>query len=44
MINIALANENPLQLVGVINAYCALMAEHAGFKGLYLSGAGVSNG
>ncbi len=39
----ALAAERPLQVVGVINAYCALLAEHAGFKALYLSGAGVAN-
>lgn len=35
--------ENPLQVVGVINAYCALLAQRAGFKALYLSGAGVAN-
>ena len=39
----ALEAENPLQIVGVINAYCALLAEKAGFKCLYLSGAGVAN-
>ena len=35
--------EKPLQIVGVINAYVAMMAEHTGFKALYLSGAGVAN-
>ena len=35
--------EQPLQLVGAINAYCALLAERAGFRALYLSGAGVAN-
>ncbi|MDG2012768.1 MAG: methylisocitrate lyase [Pirellulaceae bacterium] len=35
--------ENPLQIVGTINAYCSLMAEHAGFRAIYLSGAGVAN-
>lgn len=35
--------ERPLQLVGVINAYCAMLAEQAGFRALYLSGAGVAN-
>lgn len=35
--------ERPLQLVGVINAYCALLAERAGFAAIYLSGAGVAN-
>jgi len=39
----AIAAEQPLQMVGVINAYCALLAQHAGFKALYLSGAGVAN-
>jgi methylisocitrate lyase len=35
--------ERPLQLAGTINAYCALLAERAGFRALYLSGAGVAN-
>ncbi len=39
----ALAQENPLQIIGVINAYTAIMAERAGFRALYLSGAGVAN-
>ena len=39
----ALANERPLQIVGTINAYMALMAERSGFAALYLSGAGVAN-
>ncbi|MGH8307779.1 MAG: methylisocitrate lyase [Gammaproteobacteria bacterium] len=39
----ALDAERPLQVVGVINAYSALLAERAGFKALYLSGAGVAN-
>lgn len=39
----ALAEECPLQIVGTINAYCALMAEQAGFQAIYLSGAGVAN-
>ena len=39
----ALAAENPLQLVGTINAYAALLAQRAGFRALYLSGAGVAN-
>jgi methylisocitrate lyase len=29
--------------VGAVNAYCALLAQRAGFKALYLSGAGVAN-
>lgn len=39
----ALEAEQPLQIVGAINAYSALMAEHAGFQALYVSGAGVAN-
>ena len=39
----ALENERPLQVVGTINAYAALLAERAGFNALYLSGAGVAN-
>ncbi len=38
-----LHHEKPLQIAGVINAYCALLAERAGFKSLYLSGAGIAN-
>jgi methylisocitrate lyase len=37
------AKEAPLQIPGAVNAYCALLAEQAGFKALYLSGAGVAN-
>jgi methylisocitrate lyase len=39
----ALEEERPLQVVGTINAYAALLAERAGFKAIYLSGAGVAN-
>ena len=35
--------ERPLQIAGAINAYSALQASRAGFKALYLSGAGVAN-
>src|SRR3954468_5213377 len=35
--------ERPLQVVGTINAYAALLAERAGFRAIYLSGAGVAN-
>lgn len=38
-----LSVERPLQIVGVINALCAMQAAKAGFKALYLSGAGVAN-
>ncbi|MEW5956675.1 MAG: methylisocitrate lyase [Chloroflexota bacterium] len=39
----ALDLERPLQVVGVINAYAALLARRAGFRAIYLSGAGVAN-
>jgi methylisocitrate lyase len=35
--------ERPLQVVGTVNAYSALLAAHSGFKAIYLSGAGVAN-
>ncbi|WP_052263282.1 methylisocitrate lyase [Geobacter pickeringii] len=39
----AVASERPLQIVGTINAYCALLARQAGHRAIYLSGAGVAN-
>ena len=39
----ALRAERPLQVVGVINAYAAVQARAAGFRAVYLSGAGVAN-
>jgi len=39
----ALESERPLQIVGTINAYAALLARSAGFKAVYVSGAGVAN-
>src|SRR5882757_343318 len=39
----ALVTEKPLQIAGSINAYAALLAQRAGFRALYLSGAGVAN-
>jgi methylisocitrate lyase len=39
----ALRQENPLQIIGTLNAYVALMAKQVGYKALYLSGAGVAN-
>jgi methylisocitrate lyase len=36
-------HEAPVQVVGTINAYCAMLAERSGFRALYLSGAGVAN-
>src|SRR5687768_17312907 len=39
----AIDAERPLQVVGTINAYSALLAGQAGFRAIYLSGAGVAN-
>src|ERR1700726_72710 len=39
----AVKEEVPLQVAGTINAYCARLAERAGFKAVYLSGAGAAN-
>lgn len=39
----AMASAAPLQIVGAINAYHALLAGDAGFSAIYLSGAGVAN-
>lgn len=39
----ALNAERPLQIAGTVNAYCALLAERAGFRAIYLSGGGVAN-
>lgn len=39
----ALLQESPLQIVGVINAYAATMADRVGYRAVYLSGAGVAN-
>ena len=39
----ALADEDPLQIVGTVNAYAALMARQVGYRAIYLSGGGVAN-
>ncbi len=39
----ALVNNKPLQIVGTINAYAAMMAKHIGHQAIYLSGGGVAN-
>jgi methylisocitrate lyase len=39
----ALRAEQPLQVVGVVHAYAGILAQAAGFRALYLSGAGVAN-
>ena len=38
-----LSENHPLQIVGAINAYCAMLAQAAGHKAIYLSGGGVAN-
>tara|TARA_B100000902_G_scaffold378081_1_gene410978 strand:- start:181 stop:1092 length:912 start_codon:yes stop_codon:yes gene_type:complete len=40
---LALENNRPLQIVGTINAYAAMMAEQIGHQAIYLSGGGVAN-
>lgn len=39
----ALAANKPLQIVGTINAYTAIMAKKIGHQAIYLSGGGVAN-
>ncbi len=41
-LRMAVADEQPLQIVGAINAYTARLAAACGFKALYLSGGGVA--
>jgi len=38
----AVAAEKPLQLIGTVNAYTALMAKRVGYRAIYLSGGGVA--
>lgn len=38
----AIAAEKPLQIIGAINAYHAMLAKQSGFKAIYLSGGGVA--
>jgi methylisocitrate lyase len=40
----ALKAEKPLQIIGAINAYHAMLATQTGFKAIYLSGGGVAAG
>lgn len=40
---LAIENNRPLQIVGAINPYCAMMAQQLGHQAIYLSGAGVAN-
>ncbi len=39
----AVAQNKPLQIVGAINPYCAMMAEKIGYQAIYLSGSGVAS-
>lgn len=39
----AIKEHSPLQVVGTVNAYCAMMAEQTGHHAIYLSGGGVAN-
>jgi len=39
----ALRAERPLQIMGTVNAYAAMMAAQVGYRALYISGAGVAN-
>ena len=38
----AVADNHPLQVVGAVTAYCAILAQKCGHKALYLSGGGVA--
>ncbi|MBK6657897.1 MAG: methylisocitrate lyase [Proteobacteria bacterium] len=40
---LALREEKPLQIIGTVNAYAAMMATRTGYRAIYLSGAGVAN-
>ena len=40
---LAIHEEKPLQIIGTLNAYAALMAQRTGYRAIYLSGAGVAN-
>jgi len=40
---LAIAEEKPLQVMGTVNAYAAMMATQVGYRAIYLSGAGVAN-
>jgi methylisocitrate lyase len=41
-LRLAVEDEHPLQVVGAVNAYHAMMAERTGYRALYLSGGGVA--
>ncbi|MCW8344571.1 methylisocitrate lyase [Vibrio sp. ZSDZ65] len=39
----AVTSANPLQVVGTVNPYCAMMAKNVGHQAIYLSGGGIAN-
>ncbi len=39
----AVTNNSPLQIVGTVNPYCAMMAKNVGHQAIYLSGGGIAN-
>jgi methylisocitrate lyase len=41
-LRLAVEENHPLQVVGAVSAYCAILAEKSGHKALYLSGGGVA--
>lgn len=40
---LAIQTNQPLQIVGTINPYCAMMAKKLGHQAIYLSGGGIAN-
>ncbi|OEE30625.1 methylisocitrate lyase [Vibrio genomosp. F10 str. ZF-129] len=40
---LAVEHNNPLQIVGTVNPYCAMMAKNIGHQAIYLSGGGIAN-
>jgi len=40
---LAVEQNDPLQIVGTINPYCAMMAQRLGHHAIYLSGGGIAN-
>ena len=41
-LRLAVKDNSPLQVVGAVTAYCAILAQKSGHKALYLSGGGVA--
>ncbi len=42
-LRLAIREERPLQVIGTVNAFAAMMAKRTGYRAIYLSGAGVAN-